>query len=49
MSRLPPILNISAKIVGQLVKLRAGWQPALRAGYQPAAVRQPASHPGAIA
>src|ERR1039458_5156179 len=31
-------------IVGQLVKLHAGWQPALQAGYQPAAGCQPAPH-----
>src|ERR1039458_6543008 len=31
-------------IVGQLVKLRAGWQPALQAGYHPAAGCQPAPH-----
>ena len=30
--------------MGQLGKLRAGWQPALQAGYQPAAGCQPAPH-----
>ena len=32
--------------VGQLVKLRAGWKPALRAGFQPAAGCHPAPHKG---
>ena len=31
-------------IVGQLIKLRAGWKPALRAGFQPAAGCHPAPH-----
>ena len=57
MSRgIPLTLNSgdhSAQVVGQLVKLRAGCQPALLAGYQPAGPRgypcQPAPQDGAVA
>ena len=39
------IADVGYRIVVQLVKLRAGWIPALQAGYQPAAGCQPAPPP----